>query len=86
MYKTFLNLEKIQRVSYEVFKQDATLLSTIVDRFAEKAGEAFERIIYGKMENRTLEAFSDYCRDCEAPWPISHKQLKCSFESTSKTT
>ena len=80
------NLKILQQVSKEVFAEKATLLSTIVDRFVEKAGEVFERIIYGKLENRTLEAFSDYCKNCEAPWPISHEQLRSIYLSFEKAS
>ena len=82
------NLEVIQRISQEVFDESVSFLSTIVDRFAEKAGEVFERIVFGEMKNSTIEAFSDYCKECEAPWPISQQQLKSiyiSFERNNNT-
>lgn len=69
------NLEVIQHMAAEMNRPGALQLAAVVERYMEAAGEEFDRLIFGKTANKTLEAFADYCRDCEAPWPLSHKQL-----------
>ena len=73
------NMAVLQAIALDIFRPGADQLSVIVERYAEKAGEEFERLAAGSVNSSAVEAFTDFVKDQETPWPIIHDRLASTY-------
>ncbi|MCR5282972.1 MAG: UvrD-helicase domain-containing protein [Lachnospiraceae bacterium] len=73
------NLNVLQNIAMDAFRPGADQLSVIVERFAQKAGEEFAGLPNGRIESDAIDAFIDFLKDGELPWPITQKRLASAY-------
>lgn len=69
-------LYPVKILSDELRLNDIHTLAEATYRYSLKAGELFERVVNDRHSNPVFEAFECFCKNNEAPWPISKLQLE----------